>query len=441
MIVKLVKLCISNSVVHYRGSWFLAILGLPTGGPESGSLANLVVYFVLEKILLIHPSIAYQNKMSQRKRFLDDLWFAWCGTKREFDKFKTALNTVGVKHGITFKGGVGTSVDFLDVSVTLKGTHFITGMYVKPTDASRYLHRRSDHAGHTFRSIPYTQFRRAILLCSEEVTRDGCIDYIVEKLKNSGYKYEEIENARTKALSLNRNDMLKPRKKKKDAENESQKQLIFTVNRDHEMTKKIKSILHNNQADIDKLLGGHTQLIVAERKNNSTASLVFAKSAFSKCIIEEAENQMCKSSNGCLTCKVINLDKNVTLWKDDPSRKINVKLDFKCNCLTENCIYLYVCKLCKANDGFYIGQTTNTCRGTGRSNGHRSDFNYKDYKKSALSYHVYEEHPDHLMEKLNNYKLGVIRAKNPMELDRTEDYYVELTNADLSLNRYKVTTH
>ena len=60
--------------------------------------------------------------------------------------------------------------------------------------------------------------------------------------------------------------------------------------------------------------------------------------------------------------------------------------------------------------------------------------------RNLLSHHVYEEHPEHLMEKLNNYKLGIIKEKNPMDLDRAEDYFVELTNADLSLNRYKVTT-
>ena len=411
--------------------------GYTNWGPESGSCANLVVYYVLEKILLIHPSIASQNKMSSRKRFLDDIWFAWFGSERQFSMFKTVLNKVGSEYGITFKGEVGTSIDFLDVSVTLRDTHFITRMYIKPTDASRYLHRRSDHAGHTFRSIPYTQFRRAILLCSETDTRNECIEYIGEKLKNSGYKSEEIENAKKKALSLNRNELLIPKKKLTDAEINPPRQLTFTVNRNDEMRKKIKDILKNNQVDIDKLLGGHTRLIVAERKNNSTASLVFAKSSFSKCAVTQGTDQKCRV-NGCMTCKVMNLEKKVILWKDGPTRRITVKLDFTCNCITENCIYLYVCKLCKGNESFYIGQTTNTCRG--RANGHRSNFNYKDYRKSALSYHVYEEHSDHLMKKLDNYRLGIVEAKNPMDLDRAEDYYVELTNADLSLNRYKVTT-
>ena len=47
----------------------------------------------------------------------------------------------------------------------------------------------------------------------------------------------------------------------------------------------------------------------------------------------------------------------------------------------------------------------------------------------------------HFGKKLNTYKLGIIKATQPMNLDRLEDYYVEATKADLSLNRYKVTTH
>ena len=180
-------------------------------------------------------------------------------------------------------------------------------------------------------------------------------------------------------------------------------------------------------------------MIVAERKNNNTASLTFAKSSFSQCVVSEAENQKCGGHGGCKTCRVMDLPKSVTLWKNEPKRKVTVKMDMRCNCLTENCIYLYVCKWCKDNNGFYVGQTTNTCRG--RANGHRSDFNFKDYRKSALSYHIYDEHPDHIMEKLKNYKLGIVKVSNPMALDRTEDYFVELTNADVSLNRYKVTTY
>ena len=85
----------------------------------------------------------------------------------------TKMNEVGDdKLGITFTGEVGSTVHFLDVSVTLQGDGKIhTKLYVKPTDASRYLHRRSDHGKHTFQSIPYSQFRKAVVLSSDSQDR------------------------------------------------------------------------------------------------------------------------------------------------------------------------------------------------------------------------------------------------------------------------------
>ena len=112
MIVALVEICINNSVICYRGSWYKAILGIPTGGPESGSIANIVVYFVLEQVLLPNPRVQVLNKMSSRLRFLDDLWFGWGGTERQFNLFRAALNEIGRTVGITFKGEVGKSVEF-----------------------------------------------------------------------------------------------------------------------------------------------------------------------------------------------------------------------------------------------------------------------------------------------------------------------------------------
>ena len=134
-----------------------------------------------------------------------------------------------------------------------------------------------------------------------------------------------------------------------------------------------------------------------------------------------------------MTCGMMELSKNVTLWKDHPVHKTKIKLDFRCNCQTENVVYLYICKLCVSNDSFYVGQTVNSARG--RANGHRSKFNSKAYTKSALSHHMFIDHPEHFNDKLLNFDLGVIKTTSPTNLDRVEDYYIELTKADLSLKR------
>ena len=138
-----------------------------------------------------------------------------------------------------------------DTVVTKEGS-FDTKLYTKPTDASRYLQRRSDHALHTFTSIPFSQFRRAVVLSSDTQQRDKSLDYITQKLKDSGYKNNEIEKARIKALGLDREKILNANMSQKTEEKE--RQLIFTINHDHHMRKMIKEVLNENQDDINDLL-------------------------------------------------------------------------------------------------------------------------------------------------------------------------------------------
>ena len=100
-ILRLVDFCLRNSVLHYRGQWFRSEDGVPTGGPESGSIANIYVKWMLDKKLLPHPTIAPKDKLEKRLRFLDDLWFLWRGSERQFEAFKSALNTVGAVNKFT----------------------------------------------------------------------------------------------------------------------------------------------------------------------------------------------------------------------------------------------------------------------------------------------------------------------------------------------------
>ena len=95
-----------------------------------------------------------------------------------------------------------------------------------------------------------------------------------------------------------------------------------------------------------------------------------------------------------------------------------------------------MCNICVDNDSFYVGQTTNSCQK--RATGHRGCFTAEKFHKSALSYHIYKDHPQYVSKKLSNYSMGVIKSVSAPNLDRAEDYHVELFNAALSLNRYKV---
>ena len=49
------------------------------------------------------------------------------------------------------------------------------------------------------------------------------------------------------------------------------------------------------------------------------------------------------------------------------------------------------------------------------------------------------DHPEKVKGRLKNYDLGILKATSPGNLDRLEDYYIDVTHAKLSLNRYKTT--
>ena len=432
MIVNLVNFSINNAVVHYRGAWFAPISGIPTGGSESGCIANIYVKWCLDLKILPSPDVCKYNKMDKRKRFLDDIWFLWRGSVRIFSMFLNAFNQVGCSYGITLKGDVNDMVNFLDITTMLIGNQIRTCLYVKPTDAKRYLHRKSDHSLHTFKSTPYSQLRRVVIACSDPADRDHFMSNMLLKFEDSGYVREELLAAKERALQVDRLKILKsvnnnfePPKKDGDA-------LTFVINHDVKGSSQIRKLMKNNQEMINYLFGREIKVIVAERRSPNTASLLFAKAAFANEMAVVRDTQKC-GSRGCMTCDVMNIESSVVI------HGITVKMDYSLNCGSEYVIYLYLCNLCEnpCHDGFYFGQTINCLRE--RANGHRASFNETLYDKSALAFHIWDKHREHFHSKLKNFRAGVVKQTLPEGLGRAEDYFVFATKADtIGLNRYKV---
>ena len=429
-VLDLTKFCLENSVVHFRGRWFQSKDGVPTGGPESGAVANIFVKWMLDKKLLIHPSIAPKNKMESRRRFLDDLWFIWRGSERQFDLFKKTLNTIGGMSNFTLKGSVGQSIEFLDVKLTLSDDKVETAVYIKPTDSDRYLNRRSDHSAHVFKGIPFSQFRRAVVICSSDAEKRRCIEYMENKFLHSGYSETELQECKTRALALDRDTILAEHRNSMEQSQDSDI-LTFVINHDPHMAKLLKNFLSSKQ-DLLQLLIGNKRIVISERRNPNTASLLFAKSAFSAITSVLGSDQKCRA-RGCLTCNILTLDKCVNI------NDFIVKLDFSLDCKTDNCIYLAICIHCSIPIEFYFGQTVNPAHI--RFNGHRGCFKIENFKfdSSALSHHIFNKHPEHFPNKLNNFKFGIVKSCGPKALNRLEDYYIYTSKADtISLNRHKV---
>ena len=119
-IVELTKYWLKSSVLKFKETWYKSIEGVSTGGPESSQVANILVKYVINEKILQHSNLEEYNFLSNRSRFLDDIWGIWDSTETMFSEFLAKVNEIGSLYGITFTGECGISVVFLDVRTSIE---------------------------------------------------------------------------------------------------------------------------------------------------------------------------------------------------------------------------------------------------------------------------------------------------------------------------------
>ena len=374
------------------------------------------------------------NRLKNRPRFSDDIWGRWLGTQRTFEIFKSVINEVGKMYRITFTGECGKSVVFLNVTTINVVGDLETTMFVKDTDSARYLHRRSGHSEHTFTGIPFSQFRRAVVICSTEEYKLECIERMQKKFIGSGYREDDLEQSKIRALQLDRISVLNNNAGiGKNTTDNKMGVMAFVVYQHPALRKELNKFFREYDEDLQQILGD-TRFVVSERKHRNTAEYLFGKSSFSqqKPVLRDTQQCQSKKCHGCVS---------MTLPRKLDINGIKIKLDYNFDCSSDSVICLARCKICigtiDESKNFYFGQTVITVRT--RMNGHREKFKVSKYDNSALSYHTYDKHIEKFPEKLLNFEFGIVKQVSPQNLDRVEDYYIYNTNADIKgLNRYKV---
>ena len=63
IILDLIGFSLRNSLFCYKGDWFKSVEGVPTGGPESPPLANILVNYVLDEKMHQNPVLKSLNKL------------------------------------------------------------------------------------------------------------------------------------------------------------------------------------------------------------------------------------------------------------------------------------------------------------------------------------------------------------------------------------------
>ena len=116
---------------------------------------------------------------------IDDIFFLWEHGENKLKSFIDKINKAHPTVKFTAEWSK-TSINFLDVTVSLIEGVIETVLFVKPTDSHQYLQSSSCHPFHCKKGIPYSQTLRLNRICSETNSFDKrCND--LEK----GYSWRE----------------------------------------------------------------------------------------------------------------------------------------------------------------------------------------------------------------------------------------------------------
>ena len=405
-----IQIIFGYSYVTFQGKCFRSKEGIQTGGCCSRQLADCTLHRLIK---LIKSGISLWVFIALWKRFIDDIFGLWRGTKAQFEEFVVELNLACAQYGIKFGDySVGTSVNFLDVTLSLNPAGLIDyKLYMKPTDSRLYLRTESFHPSHVFDSVALSQMLRIMNRNSTERGKARDLDKLEGDLERSGHTKAALLKTRERAVEKHNT----PKVLETPAENS----IVCVVNYFYEL-EQLKSILRDVDKDIKHLVGEDVNVMVAARRCPTIRDNVVKNRFFSKDTgTSRPPFKACKSSR-CLTCPI---------YKSSGSVMINsvvFNISNKFNCKTDNCIYLAVCKFCRekgCSDNAYVGQTTQPLHR--RMNGHRACFVLVEAKleKSALSLHAFQKHPEAFS--LSNFEVTVLCQVGPLALDRQESFFIE----------------
>ncbi len=203
-ILTLLGLSLDYNYVSYDNKMFYQHKGIEMGNAASVSIANLTVFHEIK-------SIFEKDEIVFHKRFLDDI-FILLDTTEIMNEEEWLENTIKHRY-LKFTHETSTSsINFLDVKVSLNDNKLSTEIFKKPMSKHVYLHSESDHPSHLKNSLFYSQGLRVIRLCSIFSVRTKHLIEMYNKFESRGYDENILHNTLLSLISKDRCSVLKPKK-------------------------------------------------------------------------------------------------------------------------------------------------------------------------------------------------------------------------------------
>ena len=437
-LIDLVKHSLKSSIGFFEDSWYKQIHGVPTGGSLCVQLANITVYYLLNKHVYSNPEL--MSQVASVKRYIDDGAGQFTGTVRQFSSWIKKVNDYIVPIGLEIDEyeieNTGNFVSFLDVKFTFDTQGELqTDLHVKETDARSYLHFSSSHPNHIFSGIVYSQCLRLRRIINSTDRLKAQLDILKDAFLESGYPRRMVDNIAAKVLTMNR--ILE--RKTTSATDEPTPAVPIRVISSFGSDTDLVNVVQKYEPHLKRTMSFYESDVASQAssgknstKNKSklfqfvkkTGSTLRSRLVTSKQLAlgsKHGKTEPCQKKN-CKCCGMI-------LSKDSISANGKRIKSAPGNCKTYNIVYLVQCSICKKN---YVGRTVNCLHK--RMDGHRSKF-YEIIDGRAvditsdeysLGVHLVDHGLGTHTDFNDTYKTFILENCSPSQLEVKENKYIHL---------------
>ena len=207
MLLEMILYCLQNNYFSFQGQHYRQRQGVAMGTCFAPNLANLVMGWWEHTV--VEQMKEYNSHVMLWLRFIDDLFIIWQGTDSQAVAFINKLNANNLNLKFTYTLSQQELI-FLDTRVSIVDNCVSTSLHRKDTAGNTLLHASSSHPRSLIESIPYGEFVRARRICSSDTTFEDECKTMEARLKARGYSNRCIQNAKVKALSKSRTNLLAP---------------------------------------------------------------------------------------------------------------------------------------------------------------------------------------------------------------------------------------
>ena len=225
-ILKGLDICLKNKFFQFKNRTFQQISGVGTGLKLAPPYACLGMG-EFEKQAFSSPQ-PLLDQILLWKRYIDDVFGLFKGSKEEFDNLVTWLNSLqpGV---VKFTANISYShVEFLDLVIRIENGKLESELFVKPSNLQLYLNYNSNHPEPCKTGLVYGQALRIVERCSNEQDAEQHLQNLKKKLLDRKYPEEIVKKEIFRAQQKDRKSLIF--KKKQKPQTDKKVRLIFTFN-------------------------------------------------------------------------------------------------------------------------------------------------------------------------------------------------------------------